>query len=232
LVWSVVVTTLALLAGCASPPPAAPPRAVEAPPAPAETAPPVVVQPAPAPEPPFSGKVSLAASERDYRRDGAQHLYERYGDRIFRGKLPPLLQAVGVMRLDIGPRGEVRRFEWMRAPDHVPHVKAEIERLVMAAAPFPAPKRLGTVSYTDTWLWDRSGTFQLDTLTEGQLDRYPAPAPKPAAAAPEPATSQPKTATSRSSTKARTATRSTRKPQANADTQVAQGQDGAPQLPR
>ncbi len=231
LVWSVVVSTLALLAGCASPPPAAPPRAVEAPPAPAETAPPVVVQPAPAPEPPFSGKVSLAASERDYRRDGAQHLYERYGDRIFRGKLPPLLQAVGVMRLDIGPRGEVRRFEWMRAPDHVPHVKAEIERLVMAAAPFPAPKRLGTVSYTDTWLWDRSGTFQLDTLTEGQLDRYPAPAPKRAAAAPERAVSQPKATTARG-TNTRTATRSTRKPQANADTQVAQGQDGAPQLPR
>jgi len=231
--WSAVAVTLALLAGCASPPPAAPPRAVEAPPAPAETAPPVVVQPAPAPapEPPFTGKVSQAASERDYRRDGAQHLYERYGDRIFRGKLPPLLQAVGVMRLDIGPRGEVRRFEWMRAPDHVPHVKAEIERLVMAAAPFPAPQKLGTVSYTDTWLWDRSGTFQLDTLTEGQLDRYPAPARKRAAAASGRAVSQPK-ATKARGTHTRTAARSTRKPQANADTQVARGQNRAPQLPR
>ena len=26
----------------------------------------------------------------------------------------------------------------------------------------------GKVSYTDTWLWDKSGRFQLDTLTEGQ----------------------------------------------------------------
>jgi protein TonB len=25
------------------------------------------------------------------------------------------------------------------------------------------------VTYTDTWLWDKSGRFQLDTLTEGQL---------------------------------------------------------------
>jgi len=25
------------------------------------------------------------------------------------------------------------------------------------------------VTYTDTWLWDKSGNFQLDTLTEGQL---------------------------------------------------------------
>jgi hypothetical protein len=27
----------------------------------------------------------------------------------------------------------------------------------------------GRVTYTDTWLWDKSGRFQLDTLTEGQL---------------------------------------------------------------
>jgi periplasmic protein TonB len=25
------------------------------------------------------------------------------------------------------------------------------------------------VTYTDIWLWDKSGKFQLDTLTEGQL---------------------------------------------------------------
>jgi hypothetical protein len=28
---------------------------------------------------------------------------------------------------------------------------------------------MGRVVYTDTWLWDKSGHFQLDTLTEGQL---------------------------------------------------------------
>jgi len=24
------------------------------------------------------------------------------------------------------------------------------------------------VTYTETWLWDKSGRFQLDTLTQGQ----------------------------------------------------------------
>ncbi|TSE23372.1 hypothetical protein Tsedi_02268 [Tepidimonas sediminis] len=179
--WTMVAAGAALtgwLAGCTT----APPKPVA--PAP-EPAAPVVATPAPVPEaprvvePPFSGKVSLASSEREYRRDGAGHLYERYGERVFRGKLPPLLQAVGVMRVTIGPRGEVQHFEWMRAPDHVPHVKAEIERMVLAAAPYPAPQRLGSVVYTDSWLWDRSGRFQLDTLTEGQLDRLPAAAPSP-----------------------------------------------------
>eukprot|EP01038_Epipyxis_sp_PR26KG_P018917 gene18917-26788_t len=46
---------------------------------------------------------------------------------------------------------------------------AEIERLVRAAAPFPSPPGFGRVQYVDTWLWDRSGRFQLDTLSEGQL---------------------------------------------------------------
>lgn len=178
----------AWLAGCSTAPR---PVTVTPPPQPApavtetETAPPAPpVASAPAPQPPFTGKVSLAGNEREYRRDGASHLYERYGDRVFRGKLPALLQAVGVMRVTIGTHGEVQRFEWMRAPDHVPHVKAEIERMVLAAAPYPAPQRLGSVVYTDSWLWDKSGRFQLDTLTEGQLDRLPAAAAAPATVKP------------------------------------------------
>jgi hypothetical protein len=57
----------------------------------------------------------------------------------------------------------------MRAPSHAPEVVAEIERSVRAAAPFPTPLKMGRVTYTDTWLWDKSGQFQLDNLTEGQL---------------------------------------------------------------
>lgn len=216
--WGCALLVTALLAGCATPPP--PPAQA---PAPAVTAVPPPA-PAPAPEAAFTGKVSHATNERDYRRDGAQHLYEHYGDRIFRGKLPPLIQAVGVMRLDIGPRGELRRFEWMRAPDHVPQVKAEIERLVRAAAPFPAPRRLGGVSYTDTWLWDKSGTFQLDTLTEGQLDRMP---PTPARAT-KPAT--PGRSTSAADKRRPPATAARKAPASG--TRVAQGDEGAAQLPR
>jgi len=39
---------------------------------------------------------------------------------------------------------------------------------VLQASPFPPATRLGAVTWTDTWLWDKSGRFQLDTLTEGQ----------------------------------------------------------------
>ena len=33
----------------------------------------------------------------------------------------------------------------------------------------PAGAEPVKVTYTETWLWDKSGHFQLDTLTEGQL---------------------------------------------------------------
>ena len=97
----------------------------------------------------------------------ASHLYTRNSERIYKGVMPPNLYAVGVLQVDINRSGQVARLNWLRAPSHAPEVVAEIERTVRAAAPFPTPSR--TVTYTDTWLWDQSGRFQLDTLTEGQL---------------------------------------------------------------
>jgi hypothetical protein len=76
---------------------------------------------------------------------------------------------VGVLQVEVDNRGQVTSTSWMRAPNHAPEVMAEIERTVRLAAPYPAPIRMGRVTYTDTWLWHKSGLFQLDTLTEGQL---------------------------------------------------------------
>jgi len=76
---------------------------------------------------------------------------------------------VGVLNVEIDSRGNVVSTNWMRAPSNAPEVMAEILRTVRAAAPYPAPVRMGRVTYTDTWLWEKSGRFQLDTLTEGQL---------------------------------------------------------------
>jgi hypothetical protein len=83
--------------------------------------------------------------------------------------MPPLLQAVGVLDIEIGSHGEVRRLNWLRPPSHVPEVMRQIESLIHRAAPYPAPLHLSSVTYTDTWLWHQSGRFQLHTLSEGQL---------------------------------------------------------------
>jgi hypothetical protein len=113
--------------------------------------------------------ISAATNPRDYRQDAAKHLYGQNSHRIFRGRMPPLLYAIGVLQVEVDGRGQVTAINWMRAPRHAPEVVAEIERTVRRAAPFPVPVRMGRVTYTDTWLWDKSGNFQLDTLTEGQI---------------------------------------------------------------
>ena len=114
------------------------------------------------------GRMSGATNPKAYRRDAASHLYGLNGSRIFKGKMPPLLYAIGVLQVDVDSQGAVTATRWMRAPTHAPEVVAEIERTVRRAAPYPVPVRMGRVTYTDTWLWHKSGQFQLDTLTEGQ----------------------------------------------------------------
>ena len=153
-----------VVSACKSAPAPAP-----APPAPAAAAPepssPVI---GPIAGPDGSARNSAAPTPRAYRESGATHLYGLNADRIYKGRMPPLLYAVGVINVEINQVGIVTRLDWMRAPRHAPEVIAEIERTIKAASPFPAPVRMGKVVYTDTWLWHKSGKFQLDTLTEGQ----------------------------------------------------------------
>jgi hypothetical protein len=153
----------AILAACSSTPLSSP-APVAAPKAPAEAQPSATVQP-----PTARARASGATNARAYRADAAHHLYGLNQDRIYKGRLPAMLYAIGVLQVEVDGRGNVRNLHWMRAPKHAPEVVAEIERTVRAAAPFPAPARMGKVVYTDTWLWHKSGRFQLDTLTEGQL---------------------------------------------------------------
>jgi len=146
---------LAVLQGCSTP---TPPTAS----APARPAVP------PAQAVPLPTSQSQARTPKDYRRDAASHLYAQQAGKIYKGRLPPMLYAVGVLNVDIDKRGQVQALNWQRAPRHAPEVMVEIEKMVRAAAPYPAPQHMARVTYTDVWLWHKSGKFQLDTLTEGQ----------------------------------------------------------------
>ena len=115
------------------------------------------------------GANSDARNLQDYRRDAAVHLYLQNKNRIYRGKMPPLLYAVGVIETEINARGYITKMRWTRAPTHAPEVMNEIEQMVRRAEPYPAPAQLGKVTYTDTWLWHKSGKLQLHTLSEAQL---------------------------------------------------------------
>jgi protein TonB len=164
--WLAAAAAAALLVACGtSTPPPDPAPAV----APAPAVPPSGPEAgAVTPPPVVDVRVSAAGTPRAYRQDAASHLYVLNQDRIYKGRMPPLLYAIGVLQVEVDRQGQVRSVSWMRAPKHAPEVIAEIERTVRAAAPFPVPAKMGRVVYTDTWLWHKSGRFQLDTLTEGQ----------------------------------------------------------------
>lgn len=108
---------------------------------------------------------------RAWRKQGAQHIYKRYASKIYKGKIPPLVYAVVVVETDVDAQGRVVNVTFSRTPSHAPEVPPQIAELIKEASPFPNPGRLGAHTYVDTWLWDKSGKFQLDTLTQGQRSR-------------------------------------------------------------
>ncbi|RUR70416.1 hypothetical protein EJP67_25500 [Variovorax guangxiensis] len=108
---------------------------------------------------------------RAYRKIGARHIYSKYASRIYKGKLPPLVYAVVVVETDIDATGKVVNVTFSRTPSHAPEVAPMIAEMIKAASPLPNPGKLGGHTYVDTWLWDRSDKFQIDSLTQGQRSR-------------------------------------------------------------
>ncbi|WP_341891105.1 hypothetical protein [Variovorax sp. YR752] len=122
----------------------------------------------PAPAIAAAPDASTAADAKAYRKDGARHIYAAYRDQIYKGKLPPLIHAIVVAEVDLDDAGNVRDVNMIRTPSHAPDVTERVRQMIRAASPLPAPKRMGGTKYLDIWLVDKSGRFQLDTLTEGQ----------------------------------------------------------------
>ena len=110
---------------------------------------------------------SPAETALEYRSDGARHLYAAYGKHIHKGKMPPLLYGIAIIETEIDASGEVRSVRIVRQPAAAEVGPWAVE-MIKKASPFPAPQRMGAVRYTEIWLVDKSGRFQLDTLTEGQ----------------------------------------------------------------
>ena len=108
---------------------------------------------------------------RAYRKIGAQHIYKAYANRIYKGKIPPLGYAGVVVETDIDASGKVVNVTFSRTPSHAPEVAPMIAELIKATSPLPNPGKLGGHTYVDTWLWDKSGKFQIDSLTLGQRSR-------------------------------------------------------------
>lgn len=123
----------------------------------------------PPPENAAPPRASEAEIEKEYRIDAARHLYSAYPKRIYKGRLPPLLYSVMMVETEIDAAGRVLNVSVVRKPAAA-EVQPWIISMIKAASPFPAPARLGPngARFMEIWLVDKSGQFQVDTLTEGQ----------------------------------------------------------------
>jgi len=112
--------------------------------------------------------VSNAETAKAYKMDAARHVYKSYPDRIYKGKLPALVHAIVVLEVSVDAHGNVLGITTIRVPTHAPEVTLAVKDMIERSSPLPAPARIGAIKFTEVWLVDKSGRFQLDTLTEGQ----------------------------------------------------------------
>jgi hypothetical protein len=124
----------------------------------------------PAPLLPGTPRPSETDVEKEYRIDAARHIYAAYPMRIHRGKLPPMMYAVMITDTEIDAQGNVINVQVVRPPAAATEVTPWVVSLIRRASPFPAPAKFpdGKVKYREIWLVDKTGQFQVDTLTEGQ----------------------------------------------------------------
>ena len=74
------------------------------------------VAPVPTPAARATPKPSNASNAKAYRMDAAAHLYELNKPRIYLGRLPANLYAIGVLDVELNARGQVLGLKWQRAP--------------------------------------------------------------------------------------------------------------------
>jgi len=122
----------------------------------------------PEPQRPARPKGSDAASADDYRKDAARHLYDAYPARVLKGLVPANVYAVMVTETEVDAQGKVLVVRVLRPPAQAREVTPWVVSLIRRASPLPPLLRLKRVRYVETWLVDKSGQFQVRTLTEGQ----------------------------------------------------------------
>lgn len=88
---------------------------------------------------------------------------------MLKGKVRANVYAVMVTETEIDARGQVLGVRVLRKPAEAHAVTPWAVTLIRRASPLPPPLRMKRVRYVETWLVDRSGQFQVRTLSEGQL---------------------------------------------------------------
>jgi len=133
-----------------------------------------VPAPAPAPRPdvvpaPPAPPNSQASTLEGYKREVADRIYLTAAERIFPGTPPNLLRSVVVLSVVIDAGGQVVGVRVFRDNGDAETTRIAVES-ARQGAPYPRPParllRGGRLEFSETWLFQDDGRFQLRTRAE------------------------------------------------------------------
>ncbi len=161
------ICLLAGLAACATQPAPQP-----VPTAPTRTPPAQTPRPAPS-TPPAAPAASSARNLDDYKREIALRIQQRNAPWVHDERPQALLRAVIVARVKVDASGGAQ-VEILRSPDA--ELTQRVIQSVRNATPFPAPPRalagqVASTGYTESWLFNTDGRFQIRTVARPQMDQ-------------------------------------------------------------
>jgi len=166
-----LIGALAGLAGCGAPSPSTAPTPPAAAPVPAHT---TEIRAAPAPGP-LVGSVRLAPRDpalEAWKLAAAQKIHAANQSQVFEGRPHHLLQAVIVVEAAVDGSGKVIRSKVTRSPG-IKKLDLMALSSLKAASPLPLPPAAlvarGPLVFSETWLVQNDGRFQVRTLALPQV---------------------------------------------------------------
>lgn len=150
-----MLAVLIALSGCGSTPPA---------PAPVTTAISVTTDPLPTTAAPASRTLDA------YKADVARHIMHRNPERIFDGRLPPMLPAIVVLNITVDEQGRLTDVQVQRSRD--PGASEVALASLRRSGPLPRPDGLtlrgAAMTFSETFLFGEQYRFQLRSLSGAQ----------------------------------------------------------------
>ncbi|PHV34365.1 hypothetical protein CSQ94_08795 [Janthinobacterium sp. BJB312] len=137
-----------------------------------QTAPPPAVSTPTSTPPRTPAAIQLAASIDAYKSLVAQQIMAANGAYTFSGRLPPMLPAIVVLDLSVGPDGELKNVHVHRSRDGEASAAA-LAAVRRVQALFPPAAHLmrrhaKTFDFSETFLFNDQYRFQLRTLSGPQ----------------------------------------------------------------
>lgn len=123
------------------------------------------------PLPPAAPALPPSRTLDAYKADVARHIMDRNPERIFDGRLPPMLPAIVVLNITVDGDGRLTDVQVQRSRDQGASEVALASLRRSGPLPKPyglAPPKGGAMTFSETFLFAEPYRFQIRSLAEAQ----------------------------------------------------------------